>query len=146
LLNNSSIYNLIYTYSHGNWTITPYYQYTNVKKNATIEIDAGAHTNGGALLVNYNFKHGISLAARPEYIKSSGTIADPNAINLLYGPGSGAFAFTATPTYVKGAFFMRGDFSIVHVTNFNASTAAAFGPAGTKLNQPRGVLETGFMF
>jgi hypothetical protein len=88
-----------------------------VPKNANIGILAGAHTDGGALLITRLFKHGFSLAARPEYIKTSGTVLDPNAINLLYGPGSGAFAFTVTPTYVKGAFFMRGDFSIVHATS-----------------------------
>src|SRR6266568_3109660 len=138
-LNNSQIYNLLYTYSHGHWVINPYLQYTNVPKNASIGILRGAHTNGGALLVTYNFKHGISLAARPEYIKTSGTVLDPNAINLLYGPGSGAFAFTVTPTYVKDGFFMRGDFAIVHATN--STPGAVFGPAGLKVNQPRGVVE-----
>jgi len=144
LLNNEEIYNLLYTYSHGHWVINPYYQYTNVPRNASIGILQGAHTNGGALLVTYNFKHGVSLSARPEYIKSSGTVLDPNAINLLYGPGSGAFAFTVTPTYRKDAFFLRGDFAIVHATN--STSGAVFGPAGLNVNQPRGVIEAGFMF
>jgi hypothetical protein len=143
-LNNSQIYNLIYTYSKGNWVINPYFQYTDVPKNANIGILAGAHTDGGALLITRLFKHGFSLAARPEYIKTSGTVLDPNAINLLYGPGSGAFAFTVTPTYVKGAFFMRGDFSIVHATS--STPGLVFGGSGLKTNQPRGVLEAGFMF
>ena len=143
-LNNSSVYNLLYTYSHGNLVVTPYYQYTDTKTNAAIGIPQGAHTNGGALLVNYNFKHGISLAARPEYVKSSGSAADPNEISLLYGPGSGAFAFTVTPTYVKDGFFLRGDFSIVHATN--STPGAVFGTTGLKVNQPRGVIEAGFMF
>jgi uncharacterized small protein (DUF1192 family) len=139
LLNNSDIYNLLYAYTKGAVTITPYYQYTVVKANPSIGILAGAHTNGGAILANYNFKHGISLSVRPEYIKSTGP-------NLLYGPSTGAFAFTVTPTYVKDAFFIRGDFSIVHVTNFDPTTGFAFGADGTKLNQPRGVIEAGFMF
>jgi hypothetical protein len=144
LLNNEEIYNLLYTYSRGHWVINPYFQYTNVPKNASIGILRGAHTNGGAVLVTYNFKHGVSLSARPEYLKSSGNVLDPNAINLLYGPGSGAFAFTVTPTYVKDAFFLRGDFAIVHATN--STPGAVFGPAGLNVNQPRGVLEAGFMF
>jgi hypothetical protein len=144
LLNNESIYNVLYTYSKGAWVINPYFQYTDVPKNASIGILAGAHTNGGALLVTRLFKHGVSLAARPEYLKSSGNVLDPNAINLLYGPGSGAFAFTVTPTYVKGAFFMRGDFSIVHATS--STPGLVFGNAGLSTNQPRGVLEAGFMF
>jgi hypothetical protein len=145
LLNNSQIYNLLYTYTKGPVTITPYYQYTVVKTNPSIGILQGAHTNGGAILANYNFKHGFSLAVRPEYIKSSGTVLDPNSINLLYGPGSGAFAFTVTPTYVKDAFFIRGDFSIVHATD-TTPAVAVFGPTGLKVNQPRGVLEAGFLF
>src|ERR1700692_3392857 len=56
-LNNSDIYNLLYTYSHGRWVINPYFQYTNVPKNASIGILRGAHTNGGAVLATYNFKH-----------------------------------------------------------------------------------------
>ncbi len=150
--NNSSVYNLIYTYTKGNVTITPYYQYTDVKTNPSIGILQGAHTNGGAILANYNFKHGISLSIRPEYIKSSGTTLDPNEINLLYGPGSGAFSFTVTPTYVKDGFFIRADFSIVHATNSPTSgsipsgTGFAFGPAGLNMTQPRGVIEAGFMF
>lgn len=141
--NNSEVYNLIYTYAKGNWTITPYYQYTSVKKNPAIFIPEGAHTNGGALLANYNFKHGISLAVRPEYIKSSGSAADLNAINLLgYGPGSSAFSFTVTPAYVKDGFFLRGEFSIVHATD----STFAFGPLGNKANQPRGAIEAGVMF
>ena len=78
----------------------------------------GAHTNGGAILANYNFKHGFSLAVRPEYIKSSGSVATNEANLLGYGPGTGAFSFTVTPTWVKDAFFLRGDVSIVHLTNF----------------------------
>jgi len=144
LLNNESIYNVLYTYSKGAWVINPYFQYTDVPKNASIGILAGAHTNGGALLVTRIFKHGMSLAVRPEYLKSSGNVLNPNAINLLYGPGSGAFAFTVTPTYVKGAFFMRGDFSIVHATS--STPGLVFGNSGLNTNQPRGVLEAGFMF
>lgn len=145
LQNNSEIYNLIYTYAKGNWTVTPYYQYTHVKTNPSIGIFQGSHTNGGAILANYNFKHGISLAGRAEYIKSSGTPLDDNSINLLgYGPGSGAYSFTVTPTYIKDGFFVRGDFSIVHATN--STPGFVFGTAGTSLNQPRGVIEAGFMF
>jgi hypothetical protein len=143
-LNNSDIYNLLYTYSHGRWVINPYFQYTNVPKNASIGILRGAHTNGGAVLATYNFKHGVSLSVRPEYIKTSGTFLDPNAINLLYGPGSGAFAFTVTPTYVKDGFFMRADFAIVHATN--STPGFVFGTSGRSNNQPRGVIEAGFMF
>lgn len=146
LQNNSMIFNLIYTYTHGNWIISPYYQYTGVKRNASINITSGSHTNGGALLLDYAFKHGFSMAVRPEYIKSStGNVLDTSS-NLMFGPGTGGFSFTATPTYIKDGFFLRGDISVVHVTNFNTTSGFAFGTDGTKLNQVRGVIETGFMF
>ena len=142
-LNNSQIYNLIYTYSKGAWVIQPYFQYTDVATNPNIGIVQGASTKGGALLATYNFKRGFSLAARPEYIKSSGNLAS-GSVNLLYGPGSGAFAFTVTPTYRKDAFFLRGDLAIVHATD--STPGFTFGTSGTSVNQPRGVLEAGFMF
>ncbi len=142
-LNNEEIYNLIYTYSKGAWVIQPYFQYTDVPTNTNIGIAQGAGTKGGAVLATYNFKRGFSLAVRPEYIKTTGS-ASNGAINLLYGPGSGAFGFTVTPTYRKDAFFLRGDFAIVHATDM--TSGAAFGPAGLNANQPRGVLEAGFMF
>ena len=140
-LNNSEIYNLIYTYNKNGWVIQPYFQYTNVPTNANIGILQGASTKGGALLLTRNFKHGFSLAARPEYIKSSGGVT---AVNLLYGSGSGAFGFTVTPTYRKDAFFLRGDLAIVHATNM--TPGAGFGTAGLDTNQPRAVIEAGFMF
>ncbi|MDE3108793.1 MAG: outer membrane beta-barrel protein [Acidobacteriota bacterium] len=142
-LNNEQIYNVIYTYTHGPWVITPYFQYTNVPTIPKVGILAGAATAGGAVLVTYNFKHGVSLTARPEYISSTGSAAN-GTINLLYGPGSKAFSFTVTPTYVKGAFFARGEFAIVHATD--VTPGDAFGPLGTSANQPRGALEVGFLF
>lgn len=142
-LNNEQIYNLIYTYTKGSWIIQPYYQYTDVPTNARIGISHGANTNGGALLMTYNVNHKLSLSVRPEYIKSSGSTNNGSA-NLLYGPGSGAFGFTVTPTYRHDSFFMRADVAVVHATNMTAGSG--FGTNGLSANQPRAVLETGFMF
>jgi Putative beta-barrel porin-2, OmpL-like. bbp2 len=142
-LNNSDIYNLIYTYTKGSWVVQPYVQYTDVPTNAKIGILHGASTKGGALLATYNFKRGFSLAARPEYIATTGSVTN-GAVNLLYGPGSGAFALTITPTYRKDAFFLRGDLAVVHATSM--TPGSGFGTTGQSANQPRGVLEAGFMF
>lgn len=143
--NNGAIYNVIYTYSHENWMIQPYFQYTHVPANPALGFAKSGSTSGGALLLNYNFKHGISLAVRPEYITSSGSSTDPAALNLLgYGAGSGAFAFTVTPTYQKGGFFLRGDVAVVDARS--ATPGFVFGPAGLNTKQVRGVIESGFMF
>jgi len=141
--NNSSIYDVIYTYNHGNWFIQPYWQYTNVPTNMKVGISKGATTNGGALLFNYNFSHGFSLALRPEYISSSGSLV-AGSVNLLYGAGSNAFSFTVTPTFQKGAFFIRADGSVVHARNITPGDA--FGELGLNDTQTRGVIEAGFLF
>ncbi|PYU64616.1 MAG: hypothetical protein DMG49_26175 [Acidobacteria bacterium] len=113
--------------------------------NTSLGILKSGSTNGGALLLTYNFKHGISMAVRPEYITSSGSATDPLALNLLgYGVGSNAFAFTVTPTYKKDGFFLRGDISVVDARN--ATPGLVFGAAGLNTKQVRGVVESGFMF
>lgn len=143
LLNNSQIYNIIYTYSKGNLMFSPYFQYSNVPTNAKIGVAKGTSTSGGAVLVNYNFKHGVSLAARVEDISSSGSAAS-GSVNLIYGPGSGGWSFTVTPTYQKSAFFLRGDISVVGATS--STPGFVFGKTGTDTNQARGVVEMGFLF
>ncbi len=91
--NNSSIYNVIYTYTKGAWIIQPYYQYTNVPTNTSIGIAKGASTNGGAILLSRAFSHGFSLPVRFEYIATSGSPGS-GAVNLLYGAGSDGLSFT----------------------------------------------------
>lgn len=141
--NNSSMYTLVYTYTKGNWIIQPYYQYTDVPTKPEIGNLKGASTQGGALLLNYKFKHGLSLAGRGEYITSSGNAAE-QAVNLIFGPGSGAWSFTLTPAYQNHGFFVRGDFSVVQATN--STPGSGFGPLGLNHTQPRGEIEAGFIF
>ena len=141
--NDGSMYAVIYTYTKGNWFVQPYYQYTDVPTNLNIGVVKGASTEGGALLLNYNFKHGFSLAGRGEYITSTGNAAE-QAVNLIFGPGSGGWAFTLTPTFQDHGFFIRGDFSIVQATNMTPGDG--FGPRGLERTQPRGEIEAGFMF
>jgi hypothetical protein len=141
--NNSSIYNIIYTFSKGPWIVTPYYQYTNVPTNARIGVVKGANTNGFAILGSYAFKNGFSIPMRFEYISSSGSAAQ-NSVNLLYGAGSTGTSFTFTPTYQKAGFFVRGDIGIAHAGDY--AKGAVFGPLGNDNNQFRAVAEFGFIF
>ena len=69
--NNETILNLIYTYNSALWTITPYFQYTNVPANSSIGAFTSASTYGGAILANYSFPEesplsGFSLPIRFE--------------------------------------------------------------------------------
>lgn len=141
--NNSSIYNVIYTYTKGRWIIQPYFQYTNVPTNRGIGIKTEAGTRGGAVLASYAFSHGFSLAGRWEYIASTGETAQ-ESVNLLYGPGSNASSATLTPTFQQGAFFVRGDLAFVHAGSY--TPGFAFGPNGTNQTQLRMAAEIGFMF
>ncbi len=141
--NNGSIYNVIYTYTKGNWIVQPYFQYSDVPTNAKIGVTDGASTTGGAILLSYAFKHGFSLPVRWEYIGSSGNNAQ-KTVNLLYGPGSAGTSFTVTPTIQHGGFFARGDLGFVYASS--ATNGYAFGPKGTNDNQLRAAVEVGFVF
>jgi len=137
------MYALVYTYTKGSWIIQPYVQYADVPTNQKIGISKGASTRGGALLLNHTFPHGFSLAGRGEYISSTGSAAD-GSVNLLYGPGSAAWSLTLTPTFQYQRFFVRGALSLVRA---NPDTLGySFGPTGMNRNQPRGLIEAGFIF
>jgi hypothetical protein len=140
--NNSSIYNIIYTYNKNGWIITPYFQYTKVPDNASIGIAKGGSTTGGAILLSRTFKHGFSLPGRWEYIANS---SDKGALDLLgTGPASKATSATVTPTFQYGGLFFRGDIGVVHNVDF--ASGSAFGPKGVQANQARAVAEIGFIF
>lgn len=141
--NNGSIYNIIYTYTKGPWIVQPYVQYTDVPTDPSIGVVKGASTTGGAILASYAFKHGFSLPVRWEYITSTGTSAQ-QAVNLIFGPGSGGTSVTLTPTFQKAGFFGRGEYSFVHASDYTPGDV--FGPAGNNQNQPRIAAEIGFIF
>jgi Putative beta-barrel porin-2, OmpL-like. bbp2 len=141
--NNSSIYNVIYTYTKGPWIVQPYLQYTEVPTNQKIGIAKGASTRGAALLLSHAFHNGFSLAGRWEYITSSGDAAQQTP-NLMFGPGSAGTSVTLTPAMQHGGFFVRGELSYVHALNY--TPGFAFGPNGTKQVQHRVVAEIGFIF
>ncbi|HEX4772467.1 MAG TPA: outer membrane beta-barrel protein [Bryobacteraceae bacterium] len=141
--NNGTIYNVIYTYTKGAWIIQPYYQHTDVPTNVAIGVVNGASTNGGAILVSHAFKRGFSLAGRTEYIESSGSVGK-QSVNLAFGPGSGGWSGTLTPTFQLGGFFVRGDLSWVHATGY--TPGYAFGSTGANADQPRAMAEIGFIF
>jgi hypothetical protein len=141
--NNSSIYNVIYTYTKGPWIIQPYFQYTDVPTNLKIGVTNGATTQGEAILLSHAFKHGFSLAGRGEYISSTGSAAQ-KSVNLMFGPGSAGTSVTLTPTFQYGGFFVRGDLSWVHASSITPGDA--FGSTGMNSNQPRAMAEIGFLF
>jgi hypothetical protein len=139
--NNSTMYAGIYTYTKGSWVATGTYQYSNAPTNTKIGIAKGATTNGFGAYVSKSFKSGFALPVRFEYLKQSGKVNGPD-VNMLYGPGSSAFTFTATPTYQKGGFYFRSDMGFVNTSN---SAGYAFGPTGNAASQFRATGEFGFI-
>jgi putative OmpL-like beta-barrel porin-2 len=141
--NNGDIFNLIYTWTSGPWTVSPYVQYANVPADAAIGIAHSASTTGGALLLSYALNDDWKIAGRAEYISSSGSAA-AGTPNLLYGPGSDAWSFTITPTWQHGIFFARGEASYVGLGSTTAGYA--FGLNLDKTSQTRLLLECGVLF
>ena len=129
--NNSSIYNLIWTHTSGNWTISPYFQYTN---SDLLHTDSAS----GAVLVTYAFNDFWKLSGRFEYVGSSGPA------NILYGAGSNAFSFTITPTWQYKRFFVRPELSYISASSTTAGSA--LGQFGNDTDQFRGLIETGILF
>ena len=136
--NNSQIYDVIYTYTSGPWTVSPSLQYTHVPEDAAIGIAAEASSYGAALLASYKFDDRWSLAGRAEYNDSRG------GTNLMYGPGSNAWSLTVTPTYSQGIYFARTEVSYVKAAD--TSVGSAFGTDGDKDAQGRVLFETGILF
>lgn len=141
--NNGQLYNVIYTYSSGPWTINPYLQYTYVPQDANIGTAHRGSTYGAAMIAKYAFDSKFSLAGRAEYIGSTGSTTDGSP-NLLYGPGSKAWSLTLTPTYQYKVFFGRLDASYVGTSH--TTPGSAFGLAGNDKSQGRAVFETGILF
>jgi Putative beta-barrel porin-2, OmpL-like. bbp2 len=146
VLNNETIYNLMYTNTTGPWTFNPYLQYTSTPANSFFGYGK-EESWGAALLVNYAFDAksalaGFSLPARVEYMSTHGT--EVNAPNLAYGPGSNAWSFTVTPTYQYKQYFIRAEAS--YVTASKVVTPDGYGVLGNKTSQVRGILETGVIF
>jgi hypothetical protein len=143
VLNNGQLYYLSWTHNEGPWTIQPYVQLGRVPKDATLGIAHSAATYGAALLGKYTFTDELSLAARAEYIKSTGSLSN-GAPSLLYGPGSRAWSLTVTPTWQKGMFFARGEGSYVHASN--VVPGFGLGPDFDSHSQVRGLIEAGLIF
>jgi hypothetical protein len=141
--NNSDLLSLVYTYSSNAWVIQPYLQYTSVPANPLIGVHREASTRGAALLMSDRIAPHFFLAARIEYIASTGNARD-GAANLLYGPGSKAWSLTFTPTWEDQGFFARAEFSFVQV--LDETSGDGFGFQGNRPSQARALLETGFLF
>jgi hypothetical protein len=144
VINNGSIYNLIYTHASGPWTISPYLQYISAPRDPLHGVAKGADSFGGALLVNYAFDDHWKLAVRAEYVGSTGNAASGSANMLIAGPGSKAWSITLTPTYQYKVLFARLEGSYVNASD--TTPGFAYGPAFDRDSQASVFFETGINF
>jgi len=140
--NNSGIYNLIYTYTNAPWILQPYFQWTYVPHKDEIGVHEATSTLGGAVLASYQMSEHFFLAARGEFIGSTGSTSG-GAANLMYGPGSRAYSLTLTPTYQYKQFFLRPEVSYVQALNYTSGDV--FGNKGQNPAQVRGLMEFGLL-
>jgi len=143
VLNNGQLYFLSWMHNDGPLTIQPYVQVGHVAKDEEIGVLHSASTYGGAILGKYSFSDQFALAGRAEIIKSSGSLSN-GAPSLIYGPGSGAWSMTVTPTWQKGVVFVRGECSYVRA--FKTEPGFALGSDFNSKSQVRGLLEAGIVF
>jgi hypothetical protein len=137
-LNNGQEVQLNYSYTTGPWNFSPTLQWTYVPKDTNIGLAAEAHTYGAGLTTKYNIDTHWNIAARAEYIDSTG------GTNVAYGPGSKAWSLTVTPTWQQGVFFVRPEASFVKATD--TTPGSAFGKNGNDTTQARLLIETGIIF
>lgn len=143
VLNNGQLYFLSWTHTDGPWTVQPYLQVGHIPARGSVGIMHDATTYGGAILGKYSFNDQWAVAARAEVIKSTGSLAN-GAPSLVYGPGSGAWSLTLTPTWQKGIFFTRAEGSYVHA--WHVTPDFALGPDFSNQSQVRGLIEAGIIF
>jgi hypothetical protein len=129
-LNNQTLINVLYTHVMGQWTINPYFQYSDIPKYVPVGQLSDQQITSGALLVNYAFDSkspfsGVSLPFRGEYVSSTGF--------QKYN----AYSITFTPTYQYKIYFIRGEVS------YTDANIGLFGSTGTAKSQTRGLIETG---
>lgn len=143
VLNNGQLYFLSWTHTDGPWTIQPYVQWEHAPQDTSLGIAHSASTYGGAIIGKYSFNEQWAVAARAEVIKSTGSLAD-GAPSLLYGPGSGAWSLTLTPTWQRRIFFGRIEGSYVHA--WHVTPGFGLGRNFNNTSQVRGLIEAGIMF
>lgn len=152
LQNNSQISNLIYTYNSPYWSLAPYLQMTVVPAAPEVGILGASGSQGISLLGTYRVtpqidgrtpRQNISLPLRLEYFTTWGNSGFSNN-NLMFGPNSGAWSATLTPTWQRGIWFGRIEGSYVRA--LNQTPGAAFGLNGNANSQTRFMLEVGMLY
>jgi hypothetical protein len=155
LYNNSTMIGAYYTYTNGNFTMTPEVQYqrtgaVNKYAGAGYQIGAPVSNIGAALFGDYQFGSNgpWSIGAFAEYASESysktATYSGVTPDYFGFGAGSHLYGLSITPTWQYKDIFARADVGYIHVQP--GSGGSAFGTNGFAKNQITGVLEAGLLF
>ncbi len=143
---NKRLYNFMYTNNSGRWSFAPYVLLVQSPKSTALGYTSTENAYGIVLLTTYAMSANWSVATRVEDIANESVTdaTSPNADLVGYGPGSGAWSFTVTPSYRRGLFLVRADLSQVIVRAL--APGLAFGSLGQGRDQFRFVVESGVEF
>jgi hypothetical protein len=156
LYNNSSMVGAYYTYTNGNFTMTPEVQYQynktiNKYGNAGYILGGPTSNIGLALFADYQFGSNgpWSIGSFVEYASESykkGAVYSGISPDYFgFGPGSNLYGVSVTPTWQYKDIFARADLGFIHV-NPGSGAAGPYGQNGTAKNQVTGLLEAGLLF
>jgi len=153
LQNNSRILNIVHNIKWGIWSITPYYQYTQIPSNDITALISPANTKGYAMMVNDHidlpatriFPAGstLHLPLRLEYIKANDYKSNA-AQQVVFGPKSEALSLTFTPTLQKGIFFARTEWSWIQARHALTSPNSLLGNSRDRVS--KFLLELGILY
>jgi hypothetical protein len=141
---NKRLYNFMYSVTSGRWTFQPYFLVVQSPKSSALSYTHTEAAYGLVSISTYTLNPQWSIAGRIEDIANGSTSNDrsPNADLVGYGPGSGAWTFTVTPTYRHKQFLLRADLSEALVRM--PAPGLAFGTSGSQAKQFRFMVESGF--
>ena len=123
LQNNAQIFNVIHSLSLGQWSFTPYFQYTYIPAHAVSALPSPISTNGVASIINYKVPADIN------FLGLSGQVHIPLRLERLYistnalltdiesQTFSNANSVTITPTLQAGIYYLRAEAS--HLSSAN---------------------------
>ncbi|BAU23733.1 hypothetical protein THC_1367 [Caldimicrobium thiodismutans] len=107
---NKQQYNLIMSYTLGNFTLAGDLLYVYAPDSQKAQVPYSAKAYGGALHFSYDYAP-FKLALRAEYVKDK---KDKGGIDLVgLGENNRGYTLTFTPGYYKDPFFIRAEISYV---------------------------------
>jgi len=147
---NSQMIGGFYSYTLGNLSLAPEFQYQYAKADEKIGIEKPTYNFGAALFADYSLSatSPYSIGAWGEYFTSHASVADSSAGAWYIGPDAAGVAVSVSPTWQYKDLFARADAGYIYLLDNKSSGGAAYGygGSGTDRGEFVGLLETGVLF